>query len=669
MPMMAAKKTKSDPIAPPAPTDPVGGSTPLAPVATPSTPTVGTNATNRWTRPVDLKLLVLTGSGNEPSYQAIRFFLDHIGIPYDTVAISQQALPALSDSTRGLYQGIVVATGNLYYVNSAGQPSSLPADSWLAIDEYMRNYGVRLLSFYSWPEPRYGLAPVSAVGASPGALPLRITAAGKAIFPYLNAANAIPASNAAAYLANPAAAAGEVTTPLLTLNGYTVGAYHKKADAREYLALTIDHNPYLLHSMSLNYGLFNWVTRGIFLGSRRVYLTPQNDDLFLASDQFAINDPNCQPVGAAADPTFDPSSHCTDARMTDGDFRGLRDWQDNLQRQSQTKDFAVTHAFNGFGTTTESGAAANDRLTAQAKSLRGEFFWVSHTYDHENLDCFNPVPNSGTCVGATYAESAWEIQQNMKIAAGMGLPLDKLSMVTPGISGLKNAAFLRAAKDNGIRYLVSDMSRPDWLPAKPNTGVWSPYQPSILLIPRRATNIFYNASTPVAGAWGSETDEFNFLFGPSGYFKTGNGDPFFQTNLSYEQILDWESTQIVSYMLRGELYPVMFHQANYIRYNGRNMLFTDLVDATIKKFAAISNLPIASLPQATVAQKLIERANYFNAGVSARYVPGIGLTITSRGTATVPVTGACYGRCETYGGQQQSTVPVQAGGTVIVPVF
>lgn len=667
VPLTAAKKPKSDSLAPTAPTVPTAGSTPLAPLATPSGPS--TTGTNRWTRPVDLRLLVLTGSGSEPSFAAIRFFLDHIGIPYDAVAISQRSLPALSDSSRGFYQGIILATGNLYHLNAAGQAASLSPEAWLAIDDYMRNFGVRLVSFYSWPEPRYGLAPVSVMAASATPLPIRLTTAGQAIFPYLKPTNTIPAPYSAAYMAAPAPAAGEVTTPLLTVNGHTVGAYHRKADNREYLALTVDHNPYVMHSMALHYGLFNWVTRGIFLGFRRVYLSPQNDDLFLASDQFIINDPNCQPVGAATDPTFDPSSHCVDVRMTDHDLRGLRDWQAQLQRNKQTEAFVVSHAFNGFGTLPESGADPNDRLTRESRALRNEFFWVSHTFDHENLDCFNPVPNSSQCTPATYAQAAWEIRENLKIAAFLGLPIDKLSMVTPGISGLRNVNFLRAARDNGIRYLVSDMSRPDWMPATPNTGVWSPYEPSIFLIPRRATNIFYNTSTPVSGAWGSQTDEFNFLFGPNGYFVDGYGRPFFQSNLSYEQILNWESDQLVSYMLRGEFYPVMFHQANFIRYNGRNTLFTDLIDATVKKFAAITSLPIASMTQAATAQKLIERMNYLKAGVTARFVPGTGIVITARSTASVPLTGACWGKCETYAGQQQSSVPVAAGQTAIVPFF
>ena len=134
-PLTAAKKPKSDPVvptAPAAPTDSKGKSTPLAPVPTPSTPT--TSGTNRWTRQLDLKLLVLAGSGTEPSFAAIRFFLDHMGVPYDSVVIGKQPLPALGDATRGFYQGIILATGNLYHVNGSGQSAALPVESWMALD-------------------------------------------------------------------------------------------------------------------------------------------------------------------------------------------------------------------------------------------------------------------------------------------------------------------------------------------------------------------------------------------------------------------------------------------------------------------------------------------------------------------------------------------------------
>lgn len=628
-------------------------------------------------KPVSMKLLVLGGDGTEPGFEALKSFLSHIGVPFEA-RLATAGLPPLADSTKGLYQGIILSTGNLsiYDASTGGYRSALSQADWLALDNYARDYGVRTVSYYTFPEPRYGISFVSGFGTSdtsPGQL--QINSAGSAYFGYLNTANPIPVRFSWVYLANLApATTGETTTPIMTMNGGIAGVVHKKADGREYMALTFDNSQYMLHSLALNYGLVNWVTYGVFLGNRKVYLTPQNDDLFLASDLFLHNDPRCQPVGAAADPTYNPGVDCPNLRMTASDYSALAAWQARVQDNPLYRNFKLTHAFNGFGTTAASGFGPNDALTTAAVLLRSRFFWVSHTYDHENLDCYHPVPNSGVCRQANYAEAFWEIDENIKVANSLKLPLDAASMVTPGISGLNNPEFLRAAVAKGIRYLVTDTSRPGHTPAIPNTGIPNPLQPSILMIPRRATNIFYNASTPVLRAAGSETDEYNFLFGPNGIFRVGGpgGAPFFSTTQTYTQIIERESDAIVTYMLRGEMYPLMFHQANYWRYNGQNSLFTDLMDAVMRKWTAISKLQVGSLKQSTLGNKLKERLDFANAGVRGVYTPGVSVTLTATRSAVVPVTGVCsslFGCEAIYNGQRQDSIAVSAGRSVTVPYY
>lgn len=673
--MMGQKSGKPDGIAPaplPVPTPPKMSPLPQIPsVPAPSgridslAPTAGAAAT---IKPVDMKLLVLAGDGNESSYLAIRYFLDHIGIPYHAVVTATTPLPTLNDTAKGFYQGIILATGNLAFNNNGNYESGLSVAEWAALDAYMISHSVRAVSYYTWPEPRYGISFTSAFGTTdtdPGLT--SILPAGQPAFSYMNAASQVKVQWAWVYGATPSPAAGEVTTPYLTMRGHTVGAYHKKVDGREYLAFTFDNSPYLLHSALLNYGIINWATKGVFLGSRRIYLSPQNDDLFLASDQFVHNDPNCRPA-PGQDPTFDPSTTCPDVRMAATDLYKLRDWQVRLNGSELVNGFRVAHAFNGFGTTTASGAPVNDGLTQAAKALKSYFYWLSHTYDHENLDCFKPVPNSGICTPANYAQSVTEINENKKIAAALGLALDSTSMVTPGISGLNNANFLSAARDNGLRYFVGDLSRPEWQPTFPNTGTFHPNFPTLFIIPRRATNIFYNVHHASSLVAGSEPDEYNYLFGPAGIFRLPDGSPFFTVNQTYRQIIDRESDALLSYMLRYEIYPSMFHQANFVFYNGTNSLFTDLIDETIRKYTALVKLPVSSLPQATIGQRLIERMEYLAGGVKGTYTPGVGVTLTSQKGATVPVTGACAGACETYGGQRQSRIRVNAGQTVSILV-
>ncbi len=84
--------------------------------------------------------------------------------------------------------------------------------------------------------------------------------------------------DAYAYTAKPAAedpATGITNTPVLSDgNGNALGLVRKWPDGRENLALTFDSNQYVRHHQVLSYGLVNWVSRGMFLGERHVYMNP-----------------------------------------------------------------------------------------------------------------------------------------------------------------------------------------------------------------------------------------------------------------------------------------------------------------------------------------------------------------------------------------------------------
>ena len=624
----------------------------LPPLLTPVTTTLGGILSLVGTAR-DMKLLVLAADGTEPSLSAIQAILSQMGVPYDVVVLTKTGgvLPRLNDSFKGYYQGIILATGNLATCTTNPCSIALPPAGWVALDKYAASYGVRIISYYTFPDPRYGITwtGVSALGGSASFQP-----AAASVFPYLKRTSPVPITDAYLFLAAATPGAGETTTPILTINGQPAAVIHKKADGREYLALTFDNNPNLLHSLAFGYGLVNWVTKGVFLGNRKVYFSPQIDDIFLASDLFDANSASCKPKGFQVDPTTDPTSNCPVLRITSADLNTIAYWQDAVNN-GQSGRIKVNMAFNGFGTTPDGGAPAGDPLSATATLLRSKFFWTSHTYDHENLDCFNPVLNSGVCTPATYTQSLAEINNNNTVAQKLNLIQDSPSMITPNVSGLNNPNFLSAAAGKGIRYLVSDAST---MPATitPNTGVYNTSQPSILMIPRRATSIFYNTATSLSGVPASETDEYNYFYGPDGIARIGGvgGPPFFNVNQTYSQIIDRESDFILKYMLRGEVYPLMFHQANLRGYNGTSSLFTDLADATITKFRGLSGLPVNSLSLSSIGQVVADRMTYNSSGVSATLLPGVSITIKASRSAKIPVTGVCQSACEDNGGQPVS---------------
>ena len=157
-----AEKTKPTP-----PLEPLKPSKAQAGVTTSAALRAGTTITT-VTRPLDLKLLVLTGDGTEPSFAAMKYFLDYIGTPYDAVIAKTAGLPALTDAaaSKGYYQGIILVTGNLSINDNGIWRSALSATDWTRLDTYVRDFKVRTAAYYAFPEARFGLDNVGAIGTS-----------------------------------------------------------------------------------------------------------------------------------------------------------------------------------------------------------------------------------------------------------------------------------------------------------------------------------------------------------------------------------------------------------------------------------------------------------------------------------------------------------------------
>lgn len=618
--------------------------------------------------PVKMKLLVVTADGSSGAAQtdllAIETFLKQIGIPYDVLVAANQDLTSsfLTDGTTGNYQGVILESGSLVYYDPATGtfPSAFTVDEWQALWNYEAQFKVRQATWYTYPfgtsdNFNYGLSsdpPYADTQAAP--LEASLTTEGKAVFGYLNPNSPVTFKSAWVYL--PKIADAATTTPLLTTSSNEViASTHRYADGRENLAVTADNAWFLTHSQLLSYGVINWVTRGIFLGERHVNVDVQPDDILIDDDQW---DTACNCDTSSAVPPY---------RMTGDDYTKLIAWQDRLRSSNPAlSQFKLEFPYNGQGST--DGAFSSDTLTLAIRANSGSFNWINHTWTHANLDFID------------YAGAKTEIQKNSNAAKTLGLVnFKKSAMVQPDISGLNNPSFLQAAFDIGIRYIISDASRSEWTNPTPNTGFYSVHQPGILVIPRRANNLFYNVRTPEQ--W---VDEFNC------YYSWGrdpiNGDPgnqldsgtcvdqnnkfwrFYKHDKTYQEILDKESSDLLSYMLRWDLDPWMFHQPNSATYDGARSLLGDLLDRTMEKYLAAYNLPIRNLPQHEVGALMANRMAYDESGVSAVLAPCQSITLTTGKSAPVPVTGLSTRRAETYGGQKISTVQVAAGTPVTLPV-
>ncbi|HMF77578.1 MAG TPA: hypothetical protein VK604_18110, partial [Bryobacteraceae bacterium] len=600
-----------------------------------------------------MKVLVLAGKTGETSYQSITAYLTQIGVPYQAIVLSSTSPDSagnrlkapLSDSTtgRGLYQGVILTDSTF----AACSPSCLSTADWTKLNTYASQFSVRVASYYTLPQAQWGLlaadSGVSYTAASP--LNVKLTAAGAAVFSYLNSVNSIPVSGQGtggikAYRATATAAANETTTPLMMAGTYVVAATHTTADGRETLALTMDNSPALLHSLAFGYGVINWVTKGVFLGSRSVYLNPQIDDMLFGNRLYAPTLPQCP--GDDSCPTVFASGN---------DIQALVNWQTNLKADPRFSTFHSTFALNGVGTT---WFEPNDPVFAAISSLGSHFTWISHTWDHANLDCYT-VNNQGACVPATLAQSQAELNKNIAVAPSLGITLDRTGMVTPFNGGLGNANFLTAAVQGGLKYIVTALP-----PASPNTGGVNPLNSGIFEVPRISPPLFDDVSVPQTGAYGSWTDKYNAMFGPNGT------DRLYSTNQTYAQILNNESSNILlGTMLAYEPYPLAFHIDNSSTYDGTHSLYSDLLDATITKYKNLFTLPVLTMDMKDIAPVLMNRASYNASGVSGVYTPGVSVVLTTSKAATIPVTGACSeASCSTYGGQVQDSVQMAANSTV-----
>src|SRR5881396_3498318 len=238
---------------------------------------------------LDAKVLVISADGTEPVLGAIRQALGYTGVPY-TLYVAHETpggfTPALlSDGDAHAYfQGIVLTTGSLAYLDGTTWTSAFNASEWQTLWDYQAKYRVRTAIAYALPTADLGYGPATGMDTTTSPISARLTSAGLSVFPYVNAANPIVITKAWTYLAP---AAGTGTNVLLSdAQGDALALVRTYPDGRQVLSMTFDGNFFLVHSLTLSHGLMNWVTGGLFLGERHVYVTPQVDDIFIDDDLY-----------------------------------------------------------------------------------------------------------------------------------------------------------------------------------------------------------------------------------------------------------------------------------------------------------------------------------------------------------------------------------------------
>ena len=599
-------------------------------------------------RRINQKILLLTAADDAPSYQAAKDALDRIGIPYQAVnAVTQDVTDAmLTDGVNTCnFSAVLFATSGLGYYDAQAAlwTSALSADEWARIDAFEVACSAREAVWYAWPSPDLGLSFVSGFTSDDS---VDGTIADPTFFLRVPAAARIPYRHAAGYRA--AIIDPTVTRALVRdATGGVLLAVNKTADNREQLVSTVDSNPYLAHSLALEYDMLRWLTRGIFVGQKRSYMAPQIDDIFLDNDMWVIGDP------ASGVPSGNTGS--VQFRIKGSDLNAFVSWQQGFKsRLPASSSFITTMAFNGVGTLTSE--YSDTTLLRAATNAGAKLTWLNHTWDHENLDAMSRTD--------TYTEVARNCNKakNLKLHG-----FSCFELVTPDMSGLTNLAAVQGMIDAGTRFVVSDTSITEALrPANPgtnpsfNVGRVSPMDSRLYQVPRHPTSVFYDVATPA-----TETDEYNHIY-----------NAFYGRDLTYTEVVDKASEFGFYYLMQGDIDPLMFHQANLANYGTGHSLYGDFVDAVATKFLALSNVPILTLNERSIGDAMKARTQLNGCNPAAAIVElatgGRILEVRSSAGCTIPVTGISaptFGSVTSYAGEATTAFAMATGGgTVTVPL-
>ena len=178
-------------------------------------------------------------------------------------------------------------------------------------------------------------------------------------------------------------------------------------------------------------------------------------------------------------------------------------------------------------------------------------------------------------------------------------------------------------------------------------------------MPDWPTNIAYFATTAA-----QETQFYNSFYGPNGKF------PFWPTNLTYTQLMDYETDQALSRVATGSVYTNTFHIGNLRDYSGGRTLTTDWADRVIGKYSSYFRVPLLSPDWPTLAAYTTNRNAHFGqlgAGVDAVYDAATNLvTLTSPVSGSLTATGAEAAGSTSYGSDVSASIALTANVAVSV---
>lgn len=599
-----------------------------APTADPTTPTSAPVTPAPTTPPtlepssyytLGLKFAILTCNSSDIRLPVVKSILDAVGSPYDIFERITWGTSPLELEING--------NGKYYAMVATFELHCWTDEQVRQINEYNIKNKVKMVILYTNPYSGSGVA-----------------SAGTASIPVEDKDTYIQFADAMLPSVGPLVHDAHITiggvylnkitiqTPAITKaavdlyhggSKYQVACFIKYDDGRHHLEFYLDSADWATFPTILGTAWLNWVTNGVFAGVRRIEFNAHMDDIFMSTGTFN------------PDTGKEDESEPMKYRIVPDDLEKTLAWQDNLNAHlTPGSNVTLTFPYNG-ATVQEKGGFLRDALFLKAKELREEFIWESHTWSHPYLTNL-----SKTAVRAQYDDNVETLAELFDVDPADINKIPQycaIATITPSITGLDNPQAMEAMYEFGIRFVVGDNSRWELIPPnlyhvlhsnKSANGV-----DGINIVPRHATNIYYDASLPK-----HITDQFNYRY----------SDKF--GDLSFDEVVQRDVQVAVKALLLFRHDPFMFHQAN-LRFSedgyseDEHSLLSYWVDAVLGELEKYISLPIISRKHEDLGKVFLDREARDNCGFEGtlKLIKGtgevVGINAKSSGSCIYGISG------------------------------
>ncbi|KAF2468683.1 putative extracellular serine-rich protein [Lindgomyces ingoldianus] len=562
--------------------------------------------------------------------------LQGYGIPYFVVNISLKGggFPQLNSTPDAGNFGGIVAVSATDYNGGDDWKTALSDKQWQQLYKYQESFGVRMVRLNAWPSADFGVQSTGSAGVTADQ-PVAITNVKEFSTANIVAGAQMSTSGIIKYPAKitNTSLATEIAQFIGT-SKTTAAVINKFPSGREqqvwFMPFATDHST---ASTLLSHAWVQWITRGVYLGFRRVYLNTQVDDVFLETELYQTNKAyrlkpadfeehvawmkelnGKLPAGSnyVIELGHNGNGNIEAAVSKDYDNSPAKcDPQEGIEYSTQVDGPMEYHKPIGTGKDLWKSKFKSYQWSMTCSQLDPMEVYFANTanrnsFFHVSTNCLSTHEEE---TNATYSDVVKEITWNQEWFNRVGFTSAESApyfspngLIPPSISGLHNGDAIRAWVENGITYAVGDNSRPVLMNRKSDfhpimTSVAENGYEGAYIVGRFGSSIYYNCDVPdcVNAEWKA--------------IASGNGD--FAAQMEYEK-----STN-VKYLLGLRWDPYMFHQANMrvsdttkFTLNGVNKKYSLLMawtETILGEVVRLTQWPIITLKHDDIAKAWINR--------------------------------------------------------------